>query len=821
MKKISLRRKSILSLLLLVSLILCISAVSASEFSDSNNTVSSVNTLSTDSNLLNTNSDLTDSGVSEVCNEESSSDDNLGTGSSNIVESTNPTISSGQCSVDENNIYTAEEPAVVKVSQANKFSSEDSTVVKSQSLTKTYFKATNKKMFNGQTYSVGLLDSKNNILSNQKITFKVNGNVFTSTTDKNGYAGFLVNLKPGTYNIDYSFAGSNAYMATSGSSIITVAKKATYFRVYSTTTTYDAKNKAQIKLRDQDGNNLAGQNIKVIVNGKTYKFTTNSNGNAYLNAVLKPGSYKTTVKFDGSSSYEASNKTITINVNKAVSNIAAANVKYYYSDTGKKFNVTLKNSNGDPLKNQKIYIVTSKKTFTVKTNSNGIASKSISMPVGKYSINYYYEGSSCYLGSRPAKKATITILKDAIRFQASNYRMNYHNGNYTVKLLSAKGKPMSKEKVTFRLAGKDYVVLTNKTGDATLPIDKSVGTYKIKFSYVNPKDKSQSASDTKTIVIKGIKTILNGTNIYYNYGQNKPLKVTYQTASGKVLPGVEVNFVVDGENYTNTTDSNGIAYLYLNKGVGAYMVQYSVGNHTAYQESSNTSKVVVKGSVFIAKSMTWYTKSYGNYTVRLVDHYGHPIANAIVTFSAVNRTFKRVTDANGYANLAFKLAKGKYKIGFTYDGNSTLPGTSGAKYLTIKDKSVDPSSIKSLARTLTEGLTSDYEKGKVLFNWVRDNIDYSYYANSQQGAAKTLKIRSGNCCDQSNLLVALCREVGVTIRYVHGRAQFLDGTFDHVWTEVKANGKWYEADPVTVRDTFGHNAWVLICIYARYWDLPF
>ena len=112
--------------------------------------------------------------------------------------------------------------------------------------------------------------------------------------------------------------------------------------------------------------------------------------------------------------------------------------------------------------------------------------------------------------------------------------------------------------------------------------------------------------------------------------------------------------------------------------------------------------------------MTWYAKKYGNYTVRLVDHYGNPIANAIVTFSAVNKTFTRVTDANGYAILTFKLAKGKYKIGFTYDGNSTLPGTHGAHYLTIKENKIDPSSIKSLARTLTEGLTSDYEKGKVL-----------------------------------------------------------------------------------------------------------
>ena len=111
-----------------------------------------------------------------------------------------------------------------------------------------------------------------------------------------------------------------------------------------------------------------------------------------------------------------------------------------------------------------------------------------------------------------------------------------------------------------------------------------------------------------------------------------------------------------------------------------------------------------------------------------------------------------------------------------------------------------------------------------MFNWVRDNVVYDYYYNSQQGAALTLTKRSGNCCDQSNLYVAMCRAVGVTIRYVHGYCQFTDGWYGHVWTEVYVNGQWYSADCISTRNTFGViNNWntATATIYNRYTTLPF
>ena len=367
------RRKSILSLLILVSLILCISAVSASEINDTDSSVSSVNTISTDSNLETINDNDLSSSYSSV----NTSSECVSTDSSNTVESANSdegdvqTASNnldGKSDVGSNTVQTSKSNVVSTKSQTNTVSSKSATVVKAKTLTNTYLNGTSTTKFNGKSYYVALLDSKNNKLSNQIITFKVNGKKITSKTNKNGNAGFLINLTPGTYKVTYSFAGDETYKASNGSSLLTVIKRSTYLRAYSASTTFTDVNKVQIKLRDSNGNALQNQTVRFAVNGKTYKYVTNSKGNVFLKVALKPGSYKVKVRFPGSDIYYNSTKIITVKVSKAVSNIVAANVKYYLSDTGKKFNVALKNLNGEALTNQKIYMVINKKTYMVRTN---------------------------------------------------------------------------------------------------------------------------------------------------------------------------------------------------------------------------------------------------------------------------------------------------------------------------------------------------------------------------------------------------------------------------------------------------------------------
>ncbi|MDD3985621.1 MAG: transglutaminase-like domain-containing protein [Methanobacterium sp.] len=137
----------------------------------------------------------------------------------------------------------------------------------------------------------------------------------------------------------------------------------------------------------------------------------------------------------------------------------------------------------------------------------------------------------------------------------------------------------------------------------------------------------------------------------------------------------------------------------------------------------------------------------------------------------------------------------------------------------------DTSSIDTLSKTLISGLTSSYNKAVAIFNWVKNNINYSFYYNTKYGAAGTLKYRTGNCCDYSNLLVALARSAGITARYVHGTCQFSSGKwYGHVWTQFYVNGKWYNADAISTSNSFGViNNWntATYKFHNYYTTLPF
>ena len=122
-----------------------------------------------------------------------------------------------------------------------------------------------------------------------------------------------------------------------------------------------------------------------------------------------------------------------------------------------------------------------------------------------------------------------------------------------------------------------------------------------------------------------------------------------------------------------------------------------------------------------------------------------------------------------------------------------------------KNCQVNNKQIKELAKTLTSSLKTDYEKGKNLFAWVRDNIQYEKYRNTRKGAVNTLKKKQGNCVDQTHLLVALSRAAGIPARYVNGgNCKFTNGYLGgHVWGQMYINKKWVVADTTSSRNSLG------------------
>ncbi|MGC9516652.1 MAG: transglutaminase domain-containing protein [Methanomicrobiales archaeon] len=135
---------------------------------------------------------------------------------------------------------------------------------------------------------------------------------------------------------------------------------------------------------------------------------------------------------------------------------------------------------------------------------------------------------------------------------------------------------------------------------------------------------------------------------------------------------------------------------------------------------------------------------------------------------------------------------------------------------------VNDAAIKSLALSITQGTSSNYEKADKIFRWVRDNISYTFYYNTKYGATGMLKTRDGNCIDHTHLMIAMARSVGIPARYAHAQCEFTSMTVGHVWAELYANGAWYTADATSSRNNLGvmQNC-KLLYWKGRYAELPF
>lgn len=160
------------------------------------------------------------------------------------------------------------------------------------------------------------------------------------------------------------------------------------------------------------------------------------------------------------------------------------------------------------------------------------------------------------------------------------------------------------------------------------------------------------------------------------------------------------------------------------------------------------------------------------------------------------------------------------------NSSTTIPSSLQIYLQTTDNCQVNNAAIIAMAKSITSGATSSYDKALRIFKWVRDNLEYSYYYNTQKGAVKTLSSKSGNCCDHSHLIVALSRAAGLPARYVHGYCYFTTSKtwYGHVWAEIYVNGKWYTADGTSYRNSLGTvknwdtSSWTL---KGRYAELPF
>ena len=129
--------------------------------------------------------------------------------------------------------------------------------------------------------------------------------------------------------------------------------------------------------------------------------------------------------------------------------------------------------------------------------------------------------------------------------------------------------------------------------------------------------------------------------------------------------------------------------------------------------------------------------------------------------------------------------------------SSTASDTNGDGQAFINKYNINSKIVKQANSIITSaGAKSDNAKAKAIWKWMRNNVQYDYYACTKKGALGTLNKRKGNCADQTHLYMSLAGSVGLQVRCNH-----ISG---HFFPETKLNGKWFATDTVTSRGWGGH-----------------
>ena len=420
-------------------------------------------------------------------------------------------------------------------------------------------------------------------------------------------------------------------------------------------------------LKNIDNHALAGEQISIIFNKKTYTEITDSMGKVsiYIPKNLKPNVYMATISYAGNDKYKSSNITSKVTVNRIGTVLYAKDVTADYNEDTNLV-ATLKDSNDNAIKGAKVTIGIGFDSETLTTDTKGQVSLTTKgLEPHTYTARIAFDGDEMHIKSSTTAKITIKKLETKL-----TAKYDADSKNIIVDVKDVDGNPISNLEVYFEnnydIHGMTY---TDAKGHAKYYISRITDkTNNVDVQAHGNKIYEDSNIATVSFSPTQISTILTSNDVVTTYNGGAKLVATLKDSNGKSIKDALVKIVLGNIIKTLTTDTNGQVSMTTDGLVpNTYTATITFDGDTTYKNSGTTAKVTI--NKLKTKLTAKYNVESKNIVATINDVNGNPVSGLKVGFE-IDGVKYITTDPNGQAKYSTAgLADGTYKVTVQAYGN--------------------------------------------------------------------------------------------------------------------------------------------------------
>ena len=234
------------------------------------------------------------------------------------------------------------------------------------------------------------------------------------------------------------------------------------------------------------------------------------------------------------------------------------------------------------------------------------------------------------------------ILLAALSFSAVSAES--FDGNNTVAVNDANGVSVSEQYSVVSTA--DIITTSEPTVSDVNQNESTADNGTTPSTNGSSEDNSTSNNTTSSIISEDI-------SLFYKNGTR--FTAIFLDADGNPLANTNITFIINGVNYTRTTDAKGVASIAINLAAGNYVVESKnpITNETVKNNLTVLSTISTANVIKLYKNGTQYYATF-------VDGQGNLLINKTVKFNINGVFYDRKTDGNGTASLNINLYPGEY-----------------------------------------------------------------------------------------------------------------------------------------------------------------